>query len=88
MIMGLSASHKIWHSKLVEGLVDGGYRVVHNGNRDVGESTRIEKRGRLWLAWQLFKYRIGLRVKSPYSLKDMAEDSIAVLNELEIGKGI
>ena len=28
MIMGLSASHKIWHSKLVEGLVDGGYRVV------------------------------------------------------------
>ena len=86
MIMGLSASHKIWHSKLVEGLVDGGYRVVLMDNRDVGESTRIKKRGRLWLAWQLLKYRIGLRVKSPYSLKDMAKDSIAVLDELEIGE--
>ena len=84
MIMGLSASHKIWHSKLVEGIVDGGYRVVLLDNRDVGESTRIKKRGRLWLAWQLLKYRIGLKVKSPYSLKDMAKDSIAVLDKLEI----
>ena len=84
MIMGLSASHKIWHSELIEGIVNGGYRVVLLDNRDVGESTRIEKRGRLWLAWQLLKYRIGLRVKSPYSLKDMAKDSIAVLDELEI----
>ena len=85
MIMGLSASHKIWHSELIKGIVNGGYRVVLLDNRDVGESTRIEKRGRLWLAWQLLKYRIGLRVKSPYSLKDMAKDSIAVLDELEIG---
>ena len=84
MIMGLSASHKIWHSKLVQGIVDGGYRVVLLDNRDVGESTRIKKRGRLWLAWQLLKYRIGLKVKSPYSLKDMAKDSIAVLDKLEI----
>ena len=84
MIMGLSASHKIWHSNLVQGIVDGGYRVVLLDNRDVGESTRIKKRGRLWLAWQLLKYRIGLKVKSPYSLKDMAKDSIAVLDKLEI----
>ncbi len=84
MIMGLSASHKIWHSKLVEGIVDGGYRVVLVDNRDVGESTKIKKRGRLWLAWQLLKYRIGLKVKSPYSLKDMAKDSIAILDKLQI----
>ena len=84
MIMGLSASHKIWHSKLVQGIVDGGYRVVLLDNRDAGESTRIKQRGRLWLAWQLLKYRIGLKVKSPYSLKDMAKDSIAVLDKLEI----
>ena len=86
MIMGLSASHRIWHSELIKGIVNGGYRAVLLDNRDVGESTRIEKRGRLWLAWQLLKYRIGLRVKSPYSLKDMAKDSIAVLDELEIGE--
>jgi pimeloyl-ACP methyl ester carboxylesterase len=84
MIMGLSASHKVWHSELIEGIVNGGYRVVLLDNRDVGESTRIKKRGRIWLAWQLLKYRFGLKVKSPYSLQDMAEDTIAVLEELEI----
>ena len=84
MIMGLSASHKIWHSELIEGIVNGGYRVVLLDNRDVGESTRIKKRGRIWLAWQLLKYRFGLKVKSPYSLQDMADDTIAVLEELGI----
>jgi pimeloyl-ACP methyl ester carboxylesterase len=84
MIMGLSASHKVWHSELIEGIVNGGYRVVLLDNRDVGESTRIKKRGRIWLAWQLLKYRFGLKVKSPYSLQDMAEDTIAVLEQLEI----
>ena len=86
MIMGLSASHKVWHSELVEGIVNGGYRVVLFDNRDVGESTRIKKRGRIWLAWQLLKYRFGLKVKSPYSLQDMAEDTMAVLEELEIAQ--
>ena len=86
MIMGLSASHKIWHSELIEGIVNGGYRVVLLDNRDVGESTRIKKRGRIWLAWQLLKYRFGLKVKSPYSLQDMAEDTMAVLEELEIAQ--
>jgi len=86
MIMGLSASHKVWHSELVEGIVNGGYRVVLLDNRDVGESTRIKKRGRIWLAWQLLKYRFGLKVKSPYSLQDMAEDTVAVLEELEIAQ--
>tara|TARA_B100000212_G_scaffold32484_1_gene21184 strand:- start:462 stop:1391 length:930 start_codon:yes stop_codon:yes gene_type:complete len=86
MIMGLSASHKVWHSELVEGIVNGGYRVVLLDNRDVGESTRIKKRGRIWLAWQLLKYRFGLKVKSPYSLQDMAEDTMAVLEELEIAQ--
>ena len=84
MIMGLSASHKVWHSELIEGIVNGGYRVVLLDNRDVGESTRIKKRGRIWLAWQLLKYRFGLKVKSPYSLQDMAKDTMAVLEELEI----
>lgn len=84
IIMGLSASHRVWNSQLIAGLVEGGYRVVLLDNRDVGESSKMEKKGRLWLGWQLLKYRIGLRVKSPYALSDMAVDAVAVLDALGI----
>lgn len=84
IVMGLSASHRVWNPEIIQGLVDGGYRVLLIDNRDVGESSRIAGRGNLWLAWQLFKYRIGLRVQSPYPLSAMAADAVAVLDALDI----
>ena len=86
IIMGLAASHRIWNPAIIDGLLQGGYRVVLLDNRDVGESSRVAARGKLWLAWQLFKYKIGWRVKSPYSLSDMASDAAAVLDALEIDR--
>jgi pimeloyl-ACP methyl ester carboxylesterase len=86
IIMGLAASHRIWNPEIIDGLLQGGYRVVLLDNRDVGESSRVAARGKLWLAWQLFKYRIGWRVKSPYSLSDMARDATTVLDALEIDR--
>ena len=86
IIMGLAASHRIWNPAIIDGLLQGGYRVVLLDNRDVGESSRVAVRGKLWLAWQLFKYRIGWQVKSPYSLSDMASDATAVLDALEIDR--
>jgi pimeloyl-ACP methyl ester carboxylesterase len=84
LIMGLSATHRVWNSQLIAGLVEGGYRVVLLDNRDVGESSKIEQKSRLWLAWQLLRYRIGLRVKSPYALADMAVAAVTVLDALAI----
>ena len=84
IIMGLSASHRVWNPEIIEGLIDGGYRVILLDNRDVGESSRIPTRGRLWLGWQLLKYQVGWKVKSPYPLTAMAGDAIAVLDELDI----
>ena len=84
IIMGLSASHRVWNPELIDGLAAGGYRVVLLDNRDVGQSSRTVVKGKLWLAWQLLKYRIGLKVKSPYALTDMAADAVAVLDALDI----
>ena len=84
IIMGLAASHKVWNPAIINGLVQGGYRVVLLDNRDVGESTKIPARGKLWLAWQLFKYQIGWKVKSPYALSEMATDAMTVLDALDI----
>ena len=84
VVMGLSASHRIWDPALINGLLDGGYRVVLLDNRDTGESSKVKGKGKLWLWWQLLKSQIGLHVDSPYSLKDMAGDAVAVLDTLEI----
>ena len=84
--MGLAASHRVWNPALIDGLADGGYRVVLLDNRDVGQSSRIEGQGKLWLGWQLLKYQIGWKVNSPYTLKEMAADAVSVLDALDIDR--
>ena len=86
IVMGLAASHRVWNPALIDGLADGGYRVVLLDNRDVGQSSRIEGRGKLWLGWQLLKYQIGWKVNSPYTLKEMAADAVSVLDALDIDR--
>lgn len=84
ILMGLAASHRVWNPAIIDGLVDGGYRVVLLDNRDVGQSSRIQGRGKLWLGWQLLKNQIGWQVNSPYTLQDMAADAVSVLDALSI----
>jgi len=36
--------------------------------------------------WESIKYKLGLTVKSPYSLHDMAADALAVLDALQVDK--
>ena len=86
MIMGATASHLAWSEDVINGLVSAGYRVVLFDNRDTGESSRLSRLGEPTLWWQLLKDTIGLKVESPYSLEDMAADSIAVLDKLGIEK--
>ena len=45
ILMGLAASHRVWNPAIIDGLVDGGYRVVLLDNRDVGQSSRIQGQG-------------------------------------------
>ena len=84
IVMGLAASHRVWNPAIIDGLVSGGYRVVLLDNRDVGQSSRIAGKGKLWLGWQLLKYQIGWKVNSPYTLNDMAADAVSVLDTLNI----
>ena len=46
----------------------------------------LDELGTPTLWWQLLKNSIGLGVDAPYSLKDMAADGMAVLDELGIAK--
>jgi len=84
MIMGLMASHRVWPEEIVNGFVDAGYRVVLFDNRDTGDSDRLDRLGKPKLWWKFLVNSIGFGVNAPYTLLDMAEDGVAVLDVLEI----
>lgn len=80
MIMGLTASHRMWGEDLVGRLVAAGLRVILFDNRDTGASQRLDDMGQPLLWWNLLKWRIGLPVTKVYTLTDMATDAAAVLD--------
>ena len=84
MIMGLSGSHILWGDTLPNHLVDAGYQVVLFDNRDVGDSQRFSEYGDPMIWWELLKNKFGFDVSGPYDLDDMARDSVALLDELQM----
>lgn len=84
LIMGLGMQLIAWPAQLVQALVAAGYRVIRHDNRDVGLSQHLTPLGRPNLLWQGLKFKLGLPPRAPYSLSDMAADSLGVLAALGI----
>ena len=86
LIMGLGMQLVAWPPAFVQALVDAGYRVIRHDNRDIGLSQNFDSAGKPNLVWAALRYRLRLAVKSPYSLSDMARDSLAVLDHFQVKK--
>jgi pimeloyl-ACP methyl ester carboxylesterase len=86
LIMGLGMQLVAWPPAFVQALVEQGFRVVRFDNRDIGLSRHFDHLGVPNLLWEGFKHRVGLAVHAPYSLHDMATDTLGVLDALGIGR--
>jgi pimeloyl-ACP methyl ester carboxylesterase len=86
LIMGLGMQLVAWPGELVQALVDAGYRVIRHDNRDIGLSQHFDPLGVPNMVWAMLRFKFGLDIKAPYSLQDMAADSVGVLDALGIGK--
>ena len=84
LVMGLGMQLVAWHDDFVRSLVDRGFRVVRFDNRDIGLSRSFDALGMPSLGWGSMKHLLGLQVSSPYSLVDMANDCVGVLDALGI----
>ena len=84
MIMGLMASHKVWGEEIVNSLVNSGYRVILFDNRDTGDSEKLDRLGKPNLYWKFFLNSIGFNFSAPYTLLDMADDGVALLDHLQV----
>lgn len=84
LIMGLGAQMIHWDDDFCRQLAGRGFRVVRFDNRDIGKSSKMTGGKRLTAA-ELLKLRfLKIPVAAPYRLRDMAEDTIALMDHLRI----
>ena len=84
LIMGLGMQLIAWPPQLVDELVDAGFRVIRMDNRDIGLSQHFDHLGKPNLLVAGIKYKLGLRLRPPYTLEDMAKDALGVLDALGV----
>lgn len=87
LIMGLGAQLLLWRVAFCEKLVSQGLRVIRYDNRDVGLSSKTQRRSSGQpLVTKLLRSWLGLPSRSAYKLEDMADDAAAVLDHLGIDR--
>ena len=86
LVMGLGGQMIAWLDEMCEGIANQGFYVIRFDNRDVGLSTKFEEAGLPNLPEIYTKIAMGESVDVPYTLEDMADDAIGVLDHLNVDK--
>jgi pimeloyl-ACP methyl ester carboxylesterase len=80
LVMGLATQMLAWDEGFCGLLVERGFRVVRFDNRDIGRSTRITSAG----VPRRVDMMLGRRGSAPYLLRDMAADTVGLMDHLGV----
>lgn len=84
LIMGLGGQMVMWPDSFCANLARAGYYVVRFDNRDVGLSSKLDHLGKPQLMRASLAYTLRLPVRAPYTLDDMALDTVGLLDALKL----
>jgi pimeloyl-ACP methyl ester carboxylesterase len=80
LVMGLATQMIAWDETFCGMLADRGFRVVRFDNRDIGRSTKLKRAG----VPPRLDMMLGRRGSAAYLLRDMAADTVGLMDRLEI----
>jgi pimeloyl-ACP methyl ester carboxylesterase len=80
LVMGLATQMIAWDEEFCGLLAERGFRVVRFDNRDIGRSTKIRSAG----VPNVVDMMVGRGGSAPYLLRDMAGDTVGLMDHLGI----
>ena len=86
LIMGLGMQLIAWPDNFCQALVARGFRVIRFDNRDVGLSGRLGGARRPNVPLAVAASALGLPVRTAYTLADMADDTVGLMDRLGIAR--
>lgn len=86
LIMGLGAQMILWPDDFCRRIADAGFRVIRLDNRDIGRSSKIDVPVQVDFAKLIEKQMKGEKIDAPYTLRDMADDTVGLLDALGIDR--
>lgn len=84
LIMGLGAQMILWDDEFCAALAERGFFAVRFDNRDVGLSTQLDAGGVPNIFEAMQAAATGQPVQAPYTLADMADDTVGLMTALAI----
>ena len=86
LIMGLGGQLIHFPDSFVRLLGQSGHRAIRFDNRDAGLSQHLPGLGTPHPLWAGLRHMVGATVHAPYTLHDMAQDALGVLDALGIAR--
>jgi pimeloyl-ACP methyl ester carboxylesterase len=86
LIMGLGCQMILWDDELCSKWAEMGFYVIRFDNRDTGLSVKFEAAGKPNLIEAFNALLKGEKIKPAYTIDDMADDAIGLLDALHIDK--
>jgi pimeloyl-ACP methyl ester carboxylesterase len=84
LVAGLGCQLTMWPEQFCELMVKQGFRVIRFDNRDIGLSSEVNRHVKVSVPMAFLKSKLGQPIPSNYTLHDMADDLLGLMNALRI----